>query len=60
MFGLHWLLRARYWIAHPPSAARVAVVAAAILICLAILGIEHFIGWPDWASTTPTRRPILR
>ena len=44
------LLRAKLWSRNPPSEARVKLVIGAILICLIIVGIERFVGWPDWAT----------
>ena len=49
MNNLIWLIRASRWARRPPSARRVAIVAAVIALSLLILGIEHLGWWPDWA-----------
>ena len=43
---------------RPPSARRVILVLAIIGVCLILVGIEHFLGWPDWL--TPNRVPAGR
>ncbi|WP_102107172.1 hypothetical protein [Oceaniglobus roseus] len=59
--NLHWLLRAAQWARHPPSPRRVKLVLAVIAICLILLAIEHFVGWPEALSLDPARRaPVLR
>jgi hypothetical protein len=56
-----WLLRMARWARRPPSESRVKLVIAVIVICLALAGIEHFWGWPDWMTTnTNGRMPKLR
>ena len=44
------LLKAKLWARNPPSEARVKLVLGAIAICLTLVGIEKFIGWPEWAT----------
>ena len=53
---LVWLLRAKQWAKKPPSAGRVKLVFAVIAICLVVVGIEHFIGWPDWMTVDRLRQ----
>ncbi|PZX19938.1 hypothetical protein LX81_00402 [Palleronia aestuarii] len=48
-----WLLRAKRWAAHPPSAGRVALVLAVIAVCLLLYAVDRFVGWPEWL--TPDR-----
>lgn len=49
MNNLIWLLRARRWLQHPPSAGRVMLVLAILAVVLGIAGLQHFGWWPDWA-----------
>lgn len=48
-----WLLRMARWARHPPSAARVRLVAAVVVICLILYAIDQLLGWPQWL--TPNR-----
>ncbi|WP_298290963.1 hypothetical protein [uncultured Litoreibacter sp.] len=48
--NLHWLIRAKRWAQNPPSAARVKLVFTIIAACIAIGLIEHYVGWPEWAT----------
>ena len=50
-----WLLRAKRWAQHPPSARRVALVMGVIAVCLAIAGAEALWGWPDWLRVNRLR-----
>lgn len=50
----HFLLMSK-WVRHPPSAKRVKLVFAVILLCLIIVGIEYLGLWPDWAHTQSLR-----
>nr|WP_081647666.1 hypothetical protein [Pseudorhodobacter ferrugineus] len=45
-----WLLRMARWARNPPSKARVRLVLGVIVICLILVGIEYFWGWPDWLT----------
>ncbi|WP_212769788.1 hypothetical protein [Thalassovita mangrovi] len=47
---MHWLFRMSKWARNPPSAGRVRLVLAVIVICLAIYAVERWIGWPDWLT----------
>lgn len=44
---LHWLIRMARWVRNPPSPGRVKLVLAVIALCLVLLAIERFIGWPE-------------
>jgi hypothetical protein len=57
---LHWLLRAKRWAQNPPSAGRVRLVLGVIALCLVLVAVERFIGWPDWLTPTAARPPVLR
>ncbi len=52
---LRWLMRAKRWAQHPPSPRRVALVLAVVAASLAIAGIEHYAGWPDWLRVNRLR-----
>ncbi len=43
------LIRAVQWLRRPPSAHQVRIVVLVVLGCLAIVAIERFVGWPEWA-----------
>lgn len=56
--GLHWLIRMARWARNPPSDARVKLVLAVIALCLMLLAIEQFIGWPEMLTVDRMpRRP---
>lgn len=56
MNQLLWLLRAKRWVQNPPSAARVKLVLGVIALCLVIVGIERFLGWPEWMTVDNLRQ----
>ena len=56
MNQLHWLLRAKRWGQNPPSAGRVMLVFGVIAVCLLIVGIERFVGWPEWMTVDSLRQ----
>ena len=56
MNHLHWLMRAKRWVQNPPSAGRVKLVFGVVAICLVIVGIEYFIGLPDWMTVDSLRQ----
>jgi hypothetical protein len=47
---LLWLMRAKRWVQRPASEGRVKLVFGVVAICLVIVGIEFFVGWPDWMT----------
>lgn len=49
MNNMIWLLRAAMWVRRPPSAKMVALVLGILAAGLALLALEHFGLWPDWA-----------
>ena len=51
-----WLFRMARWAHRPPGMRRVLLVLGIVMLCLAILGIERFIGWPDWMTIEPAGR----
>ncbi len=44
---------------NPPSRRQAMVMLGALLACVALLLVERFIGWPDWATLDRSPR-ILR
>lgn len=48
MNQMRWMLRAKRWAQHPPSAKRVKVTFAIIATCIALYAVEKTIGLPDW------------
>lgn len=45
------LMRAKRWTQNPPSAKRVKLVFAAIVLALMVVGLEYVGLWPDWAKS---------
>jgi hypothetical protein len=52
----HWLVKAKRWAQNPPSEGRVKLVLGVVALCLVLVGIEYFIGWPDWMTVDGLRR----
>lgn len=52
------LIRMAEWYRNPPSPAYIKLFIAVVAICAILVGIEKFVGWPDWA--TAERVPIHR
>ena len=50
MIGPGFLLRMARWARHPPSAARIRVMAVVVAVCALIWGIELQGWWPDWLA----------
>jgi len=46
--NLMWLVRAKRWAKNPPSTQRIKLVFGVVLLCLVLVGIEKFIGVPEW------------
>jgi hypothetical protein len=53
---LHWLLRAKRWVQNPPSEGRVKLVLGVVALCLLLVAIERFVGWPDWMTVDGLRQ----
>jgi len=45
-----WLIRAKQLVRHPPSAGRVKLVLGVVAVCILLVAVEKFIGWPDWLT----------
>ena len=56
MNALNWLLRAKRWAQNPPSEGRVKLVFGVVALCLVVVGIEYFVGWPDWMTVDSLRQ----
>ncbi|MCP1168227.1 hypothetical protein [Limimaricola litoreus] len=54
--NIHWLLRLTHWVRHPPSPRRMALIAGVVALCLLLVSIERFVGWPEALSVTPVGR----
>lgn len=54
--NLIWLVRMSRWVRNPPSPQRVKLVLGIIALCLILIAIEHFWGWPEWLTTNGTGR----
>ena len=53
--NLRWMVRAAKWARNPPSEKMVKLVFGIIAAGLVLVGIEYFIGWPDWLTVNDTR-----
>lgn len=61
MNNLIWLMRMSRWVRNPPGWRKVILVLAVIALALAIVGLDYFGLWPDWARLDhPPRGPRLR
>ncbi|QEE35610.1 hypothetical protein FTO60_07760 [Octadecabacter sp. SW4] len=60
MQELRHLLRMARWAKRPPSQKRVILVISVIVISLVIVGIERWIGFPDWMAVQGGRPKIVR
>ncbi|WP_439599403.1 hypothetical protein [Falsiroseomonas sp.] len=52
------LIRMAQWLRHPPSRRTVWIIIVVLVVAAALVLVEKFIGWPDWATTN--RVPIRR
>ena len=56
-----WLIRAKRWVKNPPSPKRIKLVFGVVLACVVLVGIEKFIGVPEWMQMErPHRGGISR
>lgn len=46
------------WLRHPPSWRTVQIIIVVLVAATALVLVERFIGWPEWATTerVPMRR----
>lgn len=54
---LNWLLRMARWARNPPSPARVRLVLAVAVLCLALWGVEVIWGWPEALTVNRPAKP---
>ncbi|UPY37261.1 hypothetical protein [Sediminicoccus sp. KRV36] len=47
---IRWGFRLAQWFRHPPSRQRVIIMALVLGLCVALVLVERFIGWPQWAT----------
>ncbi|AUH35000.1 hypothetical protein [Paracoccus tegillarcae] len=59
MNNLIWLIRASRWARNPPSRRMVILVFTIVALGLALLGLEYFGFWPEWATLDQGRRPRI-
>jgi hypothetical protein len=52
---LQMLLRAKQLAKRPPAPWRIKLYLGVIAACLLIIGIETFVGWPDWLTVDKGR-----
>ncbi|TKZ21259.1 hypothetical protein FAP39_07520 [Shimia litoralis] len=50
----HYLRMAR-WARNPPSAGRVKMIFAILIVCIVVWMLERWLGWPD--ALTPNYAP---
>ena len=48
--NLRPFLRMAKWARNPPSEKRVILGLAVLGVCVALVVIERFVGWPDWLT----------
>ena len=53
---MNWFLRMARWARNPPSAGRVKLVLAVIVLCLLLVGYEQIFGWPEALTVDRMRR----
>lgn len=53
--NLRWMVRAAKWARNPPSERMVRLVFGVILAALILIGIEYFVGWPEWLTVNDLR-----
>jgi hypothetical protein len=56
--NLNWFMRMSQWARNPPGGGRVKLVLGVVAVCIALVLVEKFIGWPDWLTTNGKVRPI--
>ena len=52
------LVRMSMWVRHPPAPRTAIAMLVALLLAFAVVGVERYIGWPDWAHVE--RVPMIR
>jgi hypothetical protein len=54
--NLRHFFRMNQWARRPPSAQRVKLVFGVIFLCLLLVAIERFVGWPEALTLDPKPR----
>ncbi|MEY1555408.1 hypothetical protein AB3Y40_07200 [Yoonia sp. R2331] len=54
-----WFFRAKRLAQNPPSWGRVKLFLIVLALCLILVGIERFIGWPDALTVDRARAPRI-
>lgn len=57
---IRWAIRLAQWFRNPPSRRRVILMAITIGLCVAVVLVERFTGWPDWATPGDPGPRIVR
>jgi hypothetical protein len=52
---LRMLMRAKRLVQHPPSRRQIVIFAVVMGASLLLIGIETFVGWPDWLTVDQGR-----
>ena len=61
MREIRLLMRAKRFAQRPPAMSRVYLFFGVLAAALAIAAIEHWVGWPAWATIEPaSRNDVLR
>lgn len=47
---MNLLIRLARWVRHPPSPRLARVVLGVVAVCLVLVAVEQFWGWPDWLT----------
>lgn len=56
---LRILVQAAQWLRHPPSRTHLRIMVVVIAGAIALVAIERFVGWPDWARVDRGARPVM-
>ncbi|MEC7760527.1 MAG: hypothetical protein VX874_01285 [Pseudomonadota bacterium] len=56
MFNMRHFFRMARWARNPPGARQVKLFVVVVVLCLVLVGIERFVGWPDWLTMENTPR----
>jgi hypothetical protein len=54
------LVQAAQWLRHPPSRTHLRILVAVIVLALALVAVETWFGWPDWARVQHGAPPRAR
>ncbi|CAH0197878.1 hypothetical protein [Roseomonas sp. CECT 9278] len=54
------LVQAAQWLRHPPSRTHVRIMVAVVVLALALVAIETWVGWPDWGRVDQRGGLVVR